>query len=253
MLNENCPRRAGRHQHQRHHRPDPERPQDMLPVSVVVIDTRDVDVERPLCKVADAVLVVVAGQGLCHPEHGIRPVDDAENHTNNQQRQCSLDVGQSRRPDGQRFCDAQYAADDIHRQILPRPRLTALRRLCRKGQRLADEFFGLLAGEALFLLYPASLQKLGHRHVQLLSQRHQQRNVRHTQSPLPLADGLVGHIQRRGKLLLGHPLLSAQLGQKAAKCGFVQFVHIFCLLAGVCRPFLTLLYRATPSRATDGR
>ena len=184
-LNENCPRRAGRHQHQRHHRPDPERPQDVLPVSVVVIDARDVDVERTLCKVADAVLVVVAGQSLGHPEHGIRPVDDAENHTDDEQSQRSLDVGQSRRPDGQRFCDAQHAADDIHRQILLRPRLTALRRLCRKGQRLADEVFGLLAGEALFLLYPASLQKLGHRHVQLLGQRHQQRDVRHTQSRFP--------------------------------------------------------------------
>lgn len=43
----------------------------MLPVSVVVIDARNVDVERTLCKVADAVLVVVAGQGLGHPEHGI--------------------------------------------------------------------------------------------------------------------------------------------------------------------------------------
>ena len=211
------------------------------------------DVERTLCKVADAVLVVVAGQGLGHPEHGIRPVDDAENHTDDEQSQRSLDVGQSRRPDGQRFCDAQHAADDIHRQILLRPRLTALRRLCRKGQRLADEVFGLLAGEALFLLYPASLQKLGHRHVQLLGQRHQQRDVRHTQSPFPLADGLVGHVQRRGKLLLGHPLFSAQLGQKMAECGLVQFVHTFCLLAGVCRPFLALLYRAAPSRATDGR
>ena len=72
-------------------------------------------------------------------------------------------------------------------------------------------------------------------------------------SPFPLADGLVGHVQRRGKLLLGHPLFSAQLGQKAAKCSLIQFVHIFCLLAGVCRPFLALLYRAAPSRATDGR
>ena len=225
----------------------------MLPVSVVVIDTRDVDVERPLCKVADAVLVVVAGQGLGHPEHGIRPVDDAENHTNNQQRQCSLDVGQSRRPDGQRSGGTQYAADDIHRQILPRPRLTALRRLCRKGQRFADELLRLLAGEAPFLLYPASLQKLGHRHVQLLSQRHQQRNVRHTQSPLPLADSLVGHIQRRGKLLLGHSLFSAQLCQKMAECSLIQFVHTFCLLSDVLRPFLALLYRAAPSRATDAQ
>ena len=155
--------------------------------------------ERTLCKVADAVLVVVAGQGLGHPEHGIGPVDDAENHIDDEQSQRSLDVGQSRRPDGQRSLDvgqsrrpdgqrsgdAQHAADDIHRQILLRPRLTALRRLCRKGQRLADEVFGLLAGEALFLLYPASLQKLGHRHVQLLGQRHQQRDVRHTQSRFP--------------------------------------------------------------------
>ena len=165
-LEQNSPRRAGRHQHQRRHRPDPERLQDMLPVAVVVVHPRDVDVERTLCKVADAVLVVVAGQGLGHPEHGIGPVDDAENHTDDEQSQRSLDVGQSRRPDGQCFCDAQHAADDIHRQILLRPRLTALRRLCRKGQRLADEVFGLLAGEAPLLLYPASLQKLGHRHVQ---------------------------------------------------------------------------------------
>lgn len=164
-----------------------------------------------------------------------------------------LDVGQSRRPDGQRFCDAQHAADDIHRQILLRPCLTALRRLCRKGQRLADEVFGLLAGEALFLLYPASLQKLGHRHVQLLGQRHQQRDVRHTQSPFPLADGLVGHVQRRGKLLLGHPLFSAQLCQKMAECGLVQFVHTFCLLSDVLRPFLASLYRSAPSRATDAQ
>ena len=207
--------------------------------------------ERTLCKVADAVLVVVAGQGLGHPEHGICPVDDAENHTDDEQSQRSLDVGQSRRPDGQRFCDAQHAADDIHRQILLRPRLTALRRLCRKGQRLADEVFGLLAGEALFLLYPASLQKLGHRHVQLLGQRHQQRDVRHTQSPFPLADGLVGHVQRRGKLLLSHPLFSAQLCQKMAECSLVQFVHTFCLLSDVLRPFLASLYRSAPSRATD--
>ena len=213
----------------------------MLPVAVVVIDARDVDVERTLCKVADAVLVVVAGQGLGHPEHGIGPVDDAENHIDDEQSQRSLDVGQSRRPDGQRSGDAQHTADDIHRQILLRPRLTALRRLCRKGQRLADEVFGLLAGEAPLLLYPASLQKLGHRHVQLLGQRHQQRDVRHTQSPFPLADGLVGHVQRRGKLLLGHPLFSAQLCQKMAECGLVQFVHIFCLLAGVCRPFSGLI------------
>ena len=180
---QDSPRRAGRHQHQRRHRPDPERPHDMLPVAVVVIDARDV--ERTLCKVVDAVLVVVAGQGLGHPEHGIGPVDDAENHTDDEQSQRSLDVGQSRRPDSQRSGDAQHAADDIHRQILLRPRLTALRRLCRKGQRFADEVFGLLAGEALFLLYPASLQKLGHRHVQLLGQRHQQRDVRHTQSRFP--------------------------------------------------------------------
>ena len=225
----------------------------MLPVAVVVVHPRDVDVERTLCKVADAVLVVVAGRGLGHPEHGIGPVDDAENHIDDEQSQRSLGVGQSRRPDGQRSGEAQHAADDIHRQILLRPRLTALRRLCRKGHRLADEVFGLLAGEALFLLYPASLQKLGHRRVQLLGQRHQQRDVRHTQSPFPLADGLVGHIQRRSKLFLGHPLFSAQLGQKAAKCSLIQFVHIFCLLAGVCRPFLALLYRAAPSRATDGR
>ena len=209
--------------------------------------------ERTLRKVADAVLVVVAGQGLGHPEHGIRPVDDAENHTDDEQSQRSLDVGQSRCPDGQRSGDAQHAADDIHRQILPRPRLTALRRLCRKGQRLADKLLRLLAGEAPLLLYSAALQKLGHRHVQLLGQRHQQRDVGYALPPLPLADGLVGHIQRRGKLLLGHPLFPAQLSQKAAKCGFVQFVHIFCLLAGVCRPFLALLYRAAPSRATDGR
>ena len=208
--------------------------------------------ERPLCKVADAVLVVVAGQGLDQPEHGIGPERHTAHHAEDEHHLRPFGVGQSRRPDGQRFCDAQHAADDIHRQILLRPRLTALRRLCRKGQRLADEVFGLLAGEALFLLYPASLQKLGHRHVQLLGQRHQQRDVRHTQSPFPLADGLVGHVQRRGKLLLGHPLFSAQLCQKMAECGLVQFVHIFCLLAGVCRPFLALLYRAAPSRATDG-
>lgn len=60
-------------------------------------------------------------------------------------------------------------------------------------------------------------------------------------SPFPLADGLVGHVQRRGKLLLGHPLFSAQLCQKMAECGLVQFVHIFCLLAGVCRPFSGLI------------
>ena len=225
----------------------------MLPVAVVVVHPRDVDVERTLCKVADAVLVVVAGQGLGHPEHGICPVDDAENHTDDEQSQRSLDVGQSRCPDGQRSGDAQHAADDIHRQILPRPRLTALRRLCRKGQRLADKLLRLLAGEAPLLLYPAALQKLSYRRVQLLGQRHQQRDVGHALPPLPLADGLVGHIQRRGKLLLGHPLFPAQLSQKATKCGFVQFVHIFCLLAGVCRPFLALLYRAAPSRATDGR
>ena len=201
--------------------------------------------EPALRKVADAVLVVVAGQGLGHPEHGICPVDDAENHTDDEQSQRSLDVGQSRRPDGQRLCDAQHAADDIHRQILLRPRLTALRRLCRKGQRLADEVFGLLAGEALFLLYPASLQKLG--------QRHQQRDVRHTQSPFPLADSLVGHVQRRGKLLLGHPLFSAQLCQKMAECSLVQFVHTFCLLSDVLRPFLASLYRSAPSRATDAQ
>lgn len=67
-------------------------------------------------------------------------------------------------------------------------------------------------------------------------------------SPFPLADGLVGQVQRRGKLLLGHPLFSAQLGQKAAKCSLVQFVHIFCLLAGVCRPFsgLIILGRILP-------
>ena len=50
-----------------------------------------------------------------------------------------------------------------------------------------------------------------------------------------------------------HPLFSAQLCQKAAKCSLIQFVHIFCLLAGVCRPFLALLYRAAPSRATDAQ
>ena len=52
---QDSPRRAGRHQHQRRHRPDPERPHDMLPVAVVVIDARDVDVERTMCKVVDAV------------------------------------------------------------------------------------------------------------------------------------------------------------------------------------------------------
>ena len=197
--------------------------------------------ERTLCKVADAVLVVVAGQGLGHPEHGIGPERHAAHHAEDEHHLRPFGVGQSRRPDGQRSGEAQHAADDIHRQILLRPRLTALRRLCRKGQRLADEVFGLLAGKALFLLYPASLQKLGHRHVQLLGQRHQQRDVRHTQSPFPLADGLVGHVQRRGKLLLGHPLFPAQLGQKAAECSLIQFVHIFCLLAGVCRPFSGLI------------
>lgn len=71
-------------------------------------------------------------------------------------------------------------------------------------------------------------------------------------SPFPLADGLVGHVQRRGKLLLGHPLFSAQLGQKMAERGLVQFVHTFCLLSDVLRPFLASLYRSAPSRATDG-
>ena len=201
-LKQDSPRRAGRHQHHRRHRPDPERPQDVLPVSVVVIDARDVDVERTLCKVVDAVLVVVAGQGLDQPEHGIGPERHAAHHAEDEHHLRPFGVGQSRRPDGQRSGDAQHTADDIHRQILLRPHLTALRRLYRKGQRLADEVFRLLAGEEPLLLYPASLQKLGHRHVQLLGQRHQQRDVRHTQSPFPLADGLVGHVQRRGKLLL---------------------------------------------------
>lgn len=101
-LKQDSPRRAGRHQHHRRHRPDPERPQDVLPVSVVVIDARDVDVERTLCKVADSVLVVVAGQGLDQPEHGIGPERHAAHHAEDEHHLRPFGVGQSRRPDGQR-------------------------------------------------------------------------------------------------------------------------------------------------------
>ena len=46
-------------------------------------------------------------------------------------------------------------------------------------------------------------------------------------APLPLADGRVGHIQRRGKLLLGHPLFPAQLCPENGQMQPCPVEHIF--------------------------
>ena len=203
----------------------------MQPVAVVVVHARDVDVEPALRKVADAVLIVVARQGLRHPEQGVGSIHDAEDRIHDEQRLCALGACQPRRTDDGSAHKAQQHIDCIQRQELPGPGLTALRRLCREGQRLADEFFRLLAGKALFFFDAAALQKLGHRHVQNFCQRHQQGDIRHAQAPLPFAHGLIRYIQVCSQLPLGHALFPAQLRQKAAECGFVQFVHVVLLVS----------------------
>ena len=157
----------------------------MQPVAVVVVHARDVDVEPALRKVADAVLIVVARQGLRHPEQGVGSIHDAEDRIHDEQRLCALGACQPRRTDDGSAHKAQQHIDCIQRQELLGPGLTALRRLCREGQRLADEFFRLLAGKALFFFDAAALQKLGHRHVQNFCQRHQQRDIRHAQARFP--------------------------------------------------------------------
>lgn len=138
-----------------------------------------------LRKLGNAVFVVVAGQGLRHPEERISPIDHAKDHAQDQRHPRHFRLGQSKTPDSQCFYNAQHAADQIHGQIPLHPGLLALGRLHRERQRPADERLHLCGTVALLLHGPAPLQQFCHRHAQCPCQRQQYGHVRQAEARLP--------------------------------------------------------------------
>ena len=184
----------------------------MRPVPIVKADARNIHPKHALFNVTDAVFVVVARQHLFSPEEEIRPEHYAKDAAQ-QQHGFELRGYPPKSPDGQCFYRAQYIAGEIHRQIFLHPPFPDLCRFRREGQCLFHQHFHLAGRDGRFF-QPPPLQQFCHRDAQQFGQRQQQRNVRHTQAPLPFTDCLVRDIQLLGQVLLRPALFPPQLRQE---------------------------------------